>query len=350
MDTEEALKILFGDQWRDLMAEGYQTALAALRQRYPSMARQVERALEPCLRKAFPRRSKHWHDLSTGMRARLALLPENPHLVEDVHVIRSVLGIPAGEVRAKEGDRIWQQLGRYVRPELKERAVHGRVAEQWLDLHRRAALGGRPRSGARYGLSWAARQSAIERGRLNPSASACPEWLRRPPRNREGFQVPMEWAVARLLERYRLPEIVGAGLQMFILTQDVSWLRDINFGRCLVAPPESLPYRGFSVTVSGLYEFVTREDWSDIWDAVVKPRQGMLMSSRGMAPAGRRTVDIERLRQGIDLCRKNKVERMRMEQALSEFAEKGSSTSEDIDLGSARRLLRDLKAVLAPVD
>ena len=88
--------------------------------------RRGERILEPYLsRKVFPRRRRPWHRTSQSTRARLALLPENPHVRIDVQAIRSALCIPDNHVGALEDDPIRQALLGIVEPEFLKRAIEG---------------------------------------------------------------------------------------------------------------------------------------------------------------------------------------------------------------------------------
>lgn len=88
----EALEALAQGGMVDLRTPGFQEALHSLRQADPARARQVERTLEPFLReRVFARREMAWQETSEGTRARLALLPHNPHLRQDVDAVRAVL-------------------------------------------------------------------------------------------------------------------------------------------------------------------------------------------------------------------------------------------------------------------
>ncbi len=79
-DIGKALEALYGDGIRDLTAEGYIEAIGHLRKADPAAARRVERLLAPMLKeKLFLRRSRAWHETSEGTRARVVLLPGNPH-------------------------------------------------------------------------------------------------------------------------------------------------------------------------------------------------------------------------------------------------------------------------------
>ena len=171
----------------------------------------------------------------------------------------------------------------------------------------------------------------------------------------------MNWAAARLVERYRLPWRLVPRLQSYILTQDKSRLESIDFVFSLVLEGdiELLYYPGFSLTLYGLDDFVTQEEWDRIWEKVVKPRQQDLSSQRGRVasqrrPQGRNAVDLNRLKNGVSLYRKTVQgeRRISVEKALSQLAEEGNldDSNLEMDQATARRLVTDLKAVLEPVD
>ena len=232
MDKQQALSLLFEDGVRDLTAEGYAKALSALRNQDPAAAKRVERALAPDLDILFPRRSKKWHETSQGLRARLALLPLNPHLKQDVVEVRDTLAIPPNVVTAPEGHPLWRQMEEVFSepdPERVRRMVEGRMAKRWLHIHRRTALGKPIYQGPDVGmdgeplapderkrvetefklfLSSQAHRSAERSAQLNLTADTVPAWLRKPPDGPEPYaapKVPMEWATGRLVERHRLP-------------------------------------------------------------------------------------------------------------------------------------------------
>lgn len=66
MNLTEALDLLFAEIEIDMSAEGYLLAISRLRSKSPALANQVERALEPTLRKLFPRRNIAWDEASRG--------------------------------------------------------------------------------------------------------------------------------------------------------------------------------------------------------------------------------------------------------------------------------------------
>ena len=122
---------------------------------------------------------------------------------------------------------------------------------------------------------------------------------------------PLDRAAARLVERHRLPPRIMTNLKLYILTQDTSWLRLAEFTDAL--REDDPPHPGFSVTVRGLDEFVTKADWDRLWERIVRRRQDDLWAQKGMRPRGRRTGGIERLREGIPLYRMVVVDKCLLE-------------------------------------
>jgi hypothetical protein len=350
MDEEEALAILYGNGFQDLTPEGYLTAISMLRRKDKALALQVERALDRVLKEVFPRRNKGWYETSQGMRARLYLLPDNPHLEKDVMEIREVLGIPPDQVQASAAHPLWKKMEEVLGPESIRRAVEGTLAGRWLRIHRRSALA-KP-MGAEPGQLGAARaqpgeelleletrESAEKSARLDLrnaviglTGKDIPQWLRRPPGMAQA-EMPMDWVAARLVERYRL-----------------SWLEgiDLSFGLVATKDPGPLPYQGSSITIWGLDEYVKKEDWDQIWEQDVEPRQEGLWEERGMKPQGRRTADLERLRDGVPLYRIRMEKKISVEKAISELTSSGELSGASMEQRNARRMLKELKALLAP--
>jgi hypothetical protein len=381
MNREEALGILYGIGPRDFTAEGYQEAISNLRTQDPNLARRVERALAPSLeQEIFPLRGRKWYETSQGMRARLYLLPDNPHLERDVETIRAIFGIPSNELQASREHPLWKRMAKLVDAGTLHRAVTGTLAEHWLKVHRRTALGQpiglKPAeedpSGATAEtklLSPEAYQSAeigagidLRRSQAVGTREDIPDWLQRVPTlgPYPEVSVPMDRAAAKLVERYRLPWGLAPNLQFYILTLDKSWLANIDFVLSLVseAGRESPHYPGFSLTLYGLDDFVTKGEWDRIWEKVIKPKQQALSRQRGRVssqrrPQGRNAVDLNRLKSGVVLYRKMvQGKRISVEKALSQLTEEGNLDSSILekDQATARRLVRDLKDLLAPIN
>lgn len=301
------------------------------------------------------------------MRARLYLLPDNPYIEKNAAEIRDVLGIPSDQLRAPAAYPRWQNLLGLLGPGAFRRVVEGTLVVKWLRIHRRSAPGlptgpdpVRPGAGNIRPeddlLEVEARQSAEKSGRLDLrnagtglTGKEIPPWLRRPPGIAQ-IDSPMDWATARLVERYRLPWQIWTYLQNYILTLDKYWLGRLDFASALLvtADPGPLPYQGFSITIWGLDESVTKKDWELIWKKCVAPRQESLLQQSGKKPKGRRTKDLERLKVGLPLYRFRMEQQITIKKALSEFAGSGELSGASMDESIASDLLHDLKIVLAP--
>ena len=353
--VEEALRALYGDGLRDLTAEGYQTALSQMREADPAKARSVERILAPLLsERAFPRRRRAWHETSEGVRARLALLPGNPHVQKDIHTIREVLGIPAGHIHAGEDHPLWKEVSNLVRPEAVKRVLEGNLAGHWLQFHREAATGHRIAEETEDLLPVALRRSASISKRVNLAANSISDWLKRPPSGPPPYDshaVPIEWAAGRLVERYQLPWWAADPLTFYILTEDPDWVTglkplsvSITHGYAPSGDPEA-----FTVSIGGIDEFITREDWDHVWTYYIRPRQEYLWERRGMKPQGRRGVDISRLQKALPLYRMMLEKGWSLARLLGWFGTESDETLLARDQESIRRDITDLRKLLSPM-
>ena len=166
--------------------------------------------------------------------------------------------------------------------------------------------------------------------------------------------VPLERAAARLVERHRLPWFVVPSIEIFVLTSEKSWLEGQEFALSLLDLGDCAPtvHGGFTLSLSGLDEFITKGDWEKLWESQVQPRQDLLWSSRGLRPQGRMTPDIERLRGAIPLYRLVTLEGLSAEQALGtlEEREENGNTWGQMDYSKANGLVRELRLLLLPDD
>ncbi len=354
-DVNEALRKLYGEGGRDLTSEGYQEALRQLRKADSAGADRVERVLAPYLKaRIFRRRQREWHETSEGTRARLALLPGNPHVQADVHTIREVLGIPAGHVHAVEDDPTWKLLSKMVKPQDVRRVVEGNLVGWWLHLHREAAMGQMTGEEDEAGLPPELRASAVASAQVYLKASHVPAWLQRRPDGPQPYDkpsVPIDWASGRLGERHRLPWHVVVSLPFYILTQDPDWLTGLEPLQVEAAPGDSTSGdpEAFTVSVKGIDEFITHEDWDRIWTHFVKPRQEYRWKQRGMKPQGRRTVDIARLQEALPLYREMVSKGWEIKDLLGKSCKDwGADMLIDWDQETKRRVVRDLDELLVP--
>jgi len=259
-DAEDALRALYGDGLRDLTRDGYQEELRRLRKQNPNLSRQVERILRPYLEKrVFPRRQIEWPATSIGTRARLALLPENPHVHEDALVVRAVLGIPDDQVQADEGSIAWKHLQDFLTPQAARRVAEGSLALSWLHVHIQTAIGQTVLSEDVETLPPAMQESAVRSAKVKLASADIPNWLQLPPSGPAPYNQdasPIEWATGRLVECHRLPWSIALALTFYVLTLDnhrLSGLEplqvSINYGDEATRDPDA-----FTVAVHGIGE------------------------------------------------------------------------------------------------
>jgi len=350
MDANEALELLYGNGVRDLTSKGYREAMEWLRSFDKTMARRVERILNPILKKRFfPRRQREWYETSEATRARLALLPGNPHVQADVRTVREVLHIPLGHIHTTQEHPLWKQLQDIMGPERVGRVVEGNLASEWFDIHRKAASGQTIEEGDSQILSLDMRESAILSAGVDLRATEVPEWLRRP-LSKPGMAAPIDCAAGRLIERHNLPWHTLTAITMFILTQDHSWIEgleplsiDIAGGRDPSIDPEA-----FSISVRNIDEFITKEDWGRVWTKHVKPRQEFLWEKRGMSPQGRRTRDIARLNKALPFYQKMVKANIVFKDLYSSPDGFIGEATLDWDMETLHRTINDLEKILTP--
>ncbi len=354
-DAAEAVQLLYGNEARDFTFHGYYEAIKRLRFSDRTLARRVERILAPILKKRFfLRRQREWYNTSEATRARLALLPGNPHVQADVRTVREVLHIPPGHIHTTQEHLLWKQLQDIIRPERVRRVVEGNLVGEWLNIHRKAASGRTIEEEDSQMLSTGMGKSAMSSASVDLRASEVPEWLRRPlgePGSYKDMAAPIDWAAGRLIERHNLPRHALTAITMFTLTQDHSWIEgleplriDITRGHDPSSDPEA-----FSISVKSIDEFTTKEDWDRVWTNHVKPRQKFLWEKRGMSPQGRRTRDIARLKKALPFYQK-------MVEANLDFKNLYHSPEAFVDeatlewnIEDLRRTIHDLERILTPI-
>ena len=350
--VEEALDTLYGDKPRDLTAEGYAEAIHDLRKQDPGAANRFERILDPLLtERIFPRRQRPWHETSYGVKVRLALLSGNPHVEADVREARRALQLPQQPVHATENDDLWKYFEPFVRPERLRQVVEASLAGAWPQAHREAARGGDVDWENLDILSPEMRKSATTSAAVDLGDKGAPKWLRWTYQRVDDSvdsPVPMEWVAKRLLERHQLPRRITGSMIKFVLTEDVSWISNldplsvgIRYGGDLQTNPADL-----TVSVFGVDEFLTKKDWDHVWNTYVVPQQEFLFAQRGMSPQGRKTKDTARLARILPLYRQMMTKGLSIKDALG--IPMDDLNLDDIEPKTIQRTLNDLKALLSP--
>ncbi len=354
--VNRALEQLYKDTWRDLSAEGYQDAMVKLRKTNANLARRLERQLAPFLRdKIFRRRRVDWVNTSHGLRARLDLLSENPRLTQDVRVVRKVLSIPDDQVKPTKGDPLWKELAAVVKPALVKREVEGIMAARWHIVHVQEAGSEKVSydEDTAHLLSESMFKTAVASAHVPFTDEGVPSWLGELPSGLapyDGSGAPLDWAVGRLVERHRLPWSVDLRLTFYILTENSDYLTNIELLSVSSSYSYYRPYETYAHTVSvdGIDEFVTKENWMHLWQRYIEPMQRHLWQERGQAPHGRRTVDISLLRIVLPIYESMVTKGIGIKDILANQGEDWDEKLWDMDQEAIRRAMKDLERLLTP--
>ncbi len=241
-----------------------------------------------------------------------------------------------------------------AKPPAVRRPAEDELAHEWLSIHREAAAQKAFRTRLIY-LARSAVPVAEASAAVDLASAPGPGWLRTAPAPDapRGGSAPIDRAVARLIERHRLPPTRAAArrLSRHLLTGNPDWLIGWDLSMALVRTPgESVEpgYDSLTVTVVGLDAFVTREDWAEIWERVVEPRQTLWLAVRGQpSPRGPRGVQIAALEATMPLYRAIVLDGLSLPQARQALQEKrGRSTG--ISPSTDYRGVRALRRLLEP--
>ncbi len=354
-----ALIKLYGSGGRDLTPEGYREALSRLKASDPNAARQVERTLEPYLKeRIFPRKKVGWQNSSQGLRVRLALLPGNPYLKADIKVVRRVLGIPQDQIKPDKDDPLWKDIASSkIKPKSVRKVWEGNVAGLWHVAHTLLALGKEDDLSNEElydSLQATMRLSAIKSARVQFTDEDVPEWLKQIPTGEPPYDstgAPLDRAVGRLVERHRLPWHAASPLTVYVLTENPEWVKDIELFSVSTSHSYYRSYKtnAIGITVEGIDEFITFKDWQRLWERYIKRIQEKAFRERAMKPHGRKTVDLERLKEYLPLYQ----EVIRRYKSINEFVDNKTESYgelyQDQDQETVRRALKDIESLLRPI-
>jgi len=288
----------------DLTYEGYSRGITALRKRDPARAKEIERYLRP---QYFRRKEKlDLPAMSEGTRLRVCLLPHNPHLTRDVAAARDCLGLPQDQIKPTPDEPLWQELAPMAKsPEAARKLIEGIYCSEWTLLHRQApppAPGGRSKGSV---LSAPLKQSAKTSAQVKFNSNLVPLWLITPPSGPPPYDseaIPLDRVTGRLIELYRLPWHVVGGLSYYVLTENPAWVTDLEplTVEIVYAVKPAVPGT-FTISVSGIDEYIRKGDWDRIWQRHIVPRQDRLWQEQGQKPQGRRGIDLAALQQYLPL-------------------------------------------------
>jgi hypothetical protein len=286
----------------DLTFEGYQQAIQGVRDNDATRARRIEREAGPYFEsRVFPRRRIPWTSTSQGLRARLHLLPQNPHLELDAGQLRAALGLdPAWFARGPADEEGLGQLGllRPETPEGEQRVIGGHRASTWLAIHS-GFPGAHEVDDDPFALPDEARRNAVATGSAATTGvpAPLPQWAHLAP---DAPDPPLHQLAQQLLRRHHLPAVRSLELALLfhLLTGARSYLENRTLPAVIIelsASGVAAGYDSFTVALAGLDEFISTADWQTIWRRYIRPRQEMYLEQRGAFPRGRFGVDLRRL-------------------------------------------------------
>jgi hypothetical protein len=242
-------------------------------------------------------------------------------------------------------------------PESIRKVIEGNMAALWRYVHVESAMGRVvPYEETASLITNSIYDSAVRAAAATISDQESPGWLCVPPQGPVPYgslSVPLDWAVGRLVERYGLPWHAAVGVTFYVLTKNpmfVTGLEPMILEVTRVSDqtdPDS-----FTVSLKGIDEFTSREDWDRLWMTQVRPRQELLWSRRGTKPQGRNKPDPNRLRKYLPLYRKLEQERVTLLEMIRDtnLDEVLAGLLDDADQDTIRRALTDLGSLLRPRD
>lgn len=346
-------------QGLDLTDENVLAVMERLRKEEPDLAKKLSTSRDPLVNTVvFRRRSRNLHQTSWGTVVRLVLLPDNPHFLKDVKVIREILGIPDDHLQIKsarvKGDSSMDtpSAGSDRDHDLMQPTLIG-----WLRMHRQASgskeIEPDPLApevlkveGPIARVPRQAQQVARKSALIDLAATSSPEWLRRKPEGPGVYQrstIPIYWAVGRLVERHHLPWRLAPNILDFVLTLNGEFITGLEPLDVSVQKESGEDPDAFSIEVKGVDEYTSKKQWDMIWRNRVEPLQRNLLGLRGILPKGRKFSNIERLRSAMDIYQEVVISGVPLNDVIN-WTETGWEPE------AARRVIQDLRRYIEPDD
>lgn len=342
------------DKGLDLTDANVLAVMERLRKENPDLAKKLSTSRDPVVNAlVFRRRSRKLRHASSGTAVRLALLPQNPHFLNDTKVVREILGIPDAHLKLKitrPGHR--NQTG--GDSDMGQVLMHPKVIG-WLHVHRLAsgrndiesdplAPEGLEVEGPSYRISAQARQVSEKSALIDLAATSSPEWLRRKPDGTGFYQestIPIYWAVGRLVERHHLPWRIALNILVFVLTLNEGFITDLETLDVSVRKDSGGDPDALTIEVKGIDEYTSKKQWDKIWKDNVEPLQKNLLGLRGILPHGRRFPNVDRLRKGLGIYQEVVVKGVPLNDLIN-----WSDTGWEPE--AARRVILDLRQYIEP--
>lgn len=256
--------------------------------------KRAKKVLEPVLQKVLPRRRKGIEHSSYYRALRAKLLPYNPYFKQDVVNLRGFFRIPDGQI----ADIDLTPFPDRKEPWDKEDVLNWRQAMGcWLQIHGCIARKAQLDVGLPPLPQWLmdSAGSMLKFGENAPIG-----WLGKEPNvpapyyKRFDLRIPMDRCVARLIERYRLPWQCHGNLQYFILTQKEKYIEHISPFDVIMEPIEAPIGQAYRVTIDWIDEYTTKQQWDEVYENSIHPRQISFWEKRGELQHSRQ-IDLDRL-------------------------------------------------------
>lgn len=314
--------------------------------------RKAKKALDPILKEMLPRRRKGIESSSYYRVLRVKTLPYNPHFKQDVDDLRELFQIPPKQIAAIDLSQ-FPHRSKIYKPETVLPAEN--VAGFWFQIHQHVWAKTKLAASLPSFLPGWFELSAgapIEMGEDAPLA-----WLEQKPdipqlyAGQFDLRLPLDWCVARLIERYRLPWLCSSSLRKFVLTKNEKHLKSIYPFDVVMDMIRTTIGDAYRVTVDWIDEYTTRKQWENIYLDIIKSRQNGFWEDRGDRPSLKH-IELDRLlQQGwvFDLY-SGLSTGVAMDAMLNKLSKEEKLPPDGADRTSLYRLVSRLKSIMKPVD
>lgn len=307
----------------------------------------AKKALEPQLQKALPRRRQGIECSSYYRNLRVKLLPHNPYFKQDVVNLRKLFHIPEGQIANVD------LTGFSTRPTPWDTwdVLDSELATTyWFDIHQCHFLGLDMPDDLPPLPQWFVDSTTTP----IPGKGSPPGWLSKQPnvpeRHAKWFdlRVPLVRCVAVLIQDYQLPWLCGLNLQRFILNQNEAYLLSIPpFD--ITIDPVTEPVESFTISVDFIDEYATKQQWDEIYDKYIRPRQDLYWERRGDLPHSKQ-IELEGLLEPwfIQLYTYMVEKGIGADRALNELSQNQKLAYENVDSSTVYKRVKRLDAICRP--
>lgn len=307
----------------------------------------VKKALEPQLQQALPRRRQGIERSSYYRNLRVKLLPHNLYFKQDIVDLRKLFHIPEGQIADVD------LTGFSTRPapwDKYDTLDSGLTATYWFDIHRCHFLGLDMPDNLPPLPKWLLDSATMP----VPDKISSPEWLSKQPnvpeRHAKWFdlRVPLIRCIAVLIQDYQLPWLCSLNLQRYILTQNEAYLVFI-LPFDITIDSVSEPVEAFTIEIDWIDEYTTKQQWDEIYNNYIRPRQDSYWEQRGDLPHSKQ-IELEGLLEPwfIQLYTYMKENGISADRALNELSQNQELGYGVVEPGTINRRTKRLDAICLP--